>query len=30
MAEKILWQMQDVAPIPSSMISEGSLYQEFI
>lgn len=29
-AEKILRQMQDISPIPSTMISEGSLYQEFI
>ncbi|MBO5939471.1 MAG: hypothetical protein J6Q82_08280 [Clostridia bacterium] len=29
-AETILRQMKDVCPIPSSMISEGSLYQEFI
>ncbi len=28
--EKILCQMKDVCPIPSSMISEDSLYQEFI
>ena len=29
-AEKILKQMRDVVSIPSTMISEGSLYQEFI
>lgn len=29
-AEKILTQIKDISPIPSNMISEDSLYQEFI